>query len=68
MYCDLATRVLNSGLRLGFDKYDYTTEGRVSLKKIYRGVGNGEVDVMMQQYFPEMCKFTRIGSINQMIR
>lgn len=52
------------GLRLGFDKQDYTTEGGEILKKIYRGVGNGEVDVMMQQYFPEMCKFTRTRDIS----
>ncbi|PWY84382.1 hypothetical protein BO83DRAFT_423020 [Aspergillus eucalypticola CBS 122712] len=39
--------------RLGFDKVDYTAEGRASFKRVYRGVGNSEVGQMLQQYFPE---------------
>ncbi|KAF9890641.1 hypothetical protein FE257_005772 [Aspergillus nanangensis] len=39
--------------RLGFDKVDYTTEGKAAFKTVYRGVGNSEVGQMLQQYFPE---------------
>ncbi|KAL4891196.1 hypothetical protein BDV59DRAFT_203646 [Aspergillus ambiguus] len=43
--------------RLGFDKFDYTTEGKLSFKKVYRGVGNSEVGKMLDQYFPEISYY-----------
>ncbi|KAJ5807432.1 hypothetical protein N7447_010888 [Penicillium robsamsonii] len=43
--------------RLGFDEYDYTTAGKTSFKKVYRGVGNSEVGKMLDQYFPEISYY-----------
>lgn len=51
--------------RLGFDNYDYTAAGKLSFKKVYRGVGNSEVGKMLDQYFPELCKSAPMINIGE---
>lgn len=57
--------MLTCGLRPGFEKFDYTTEGMTTFKKVYLGVGNSEVGEMLDHYFPEICKSTRMLDIGR---